>query len=237
MEKIPLIDFFNKINYDWKKDKNNIERICYYTKTRVNPSVNKFNLIYGMEQPFVIKAIAEYYKSEYFFEMGTGRGTASYAMALNKSIKEIATVDIVGFKQKKNTAIGHKQATVSNKDLYDKLNFKEKEKIKFFERQEFIKNMHNFGRKFDICFVDGEHDKESVILEDIDIARKVLKDDAIYIFDDYCLNKFSVKKVVDNFLAANNFNSILIEMRGHLFDSAKKEKDEGLVVLSTRTLF
>lgn len=68
MEKITLTDFFNKINYDWKKDKDKLETICYFTKTRVNQNVNKFSLMYGMEQPFVIKAIAKFFKSECFLK-------------------------------------------------------------------------------------------------------------------------------------------------------------------------
>ena len=237
MEKIKLVDFFNKINYDLKKDKYKIEEICYFTKTRADLSKRGFSFSYGMEQPFIIKAIIEHYKSEYFFEMGTGRGTASYSAALSKTIKEIITVDIVRFDQKQNTAIGYMPALVSNKDLYDRIDFDEKKKIKFFERNKFIKNIADFGNKFDICFIDGEHDNEYVIAEDISLAQRILKHDAIFIFDDYCLNRFSVKKVVDNFLSRNNnFNSVLIEMRGHLFDNERKEKNEGLVIISTRNL-
>lgn len=171
-----------------------------------------------------------------FFEMGTGRGTASYSVSLNSNIKEIVTVDIVGFAQKQSTAIGCKPVVVSNKDLYNYIPFSEKNKIQFMERNEFIQTSNGMKNKFDICFIDGEHDKVSVIEEDIMLGQRVTKHDAVFIFDDYCNNKFSVKKVVDKILTENNFNSLLVEMRGHLFDENRKEKDEGLVILSTRNL-
>ncbi|MFA5023419.1 MAG: class I SAM-dependent methyltransferase [Patescibacteria group bacterium] len=237
METIALVDFFEKIGYDWTKDKDKIEKICYLTKTRVDNNITKFSLLYGMEQPFVIKAISEFFKSDNFFEMGTGRGTASYSVALNSNIKEIVTIDIVGFSQKQSTSVGHRAATVSNKELYEKIGGEEKKKIKFLERKHFSKTISNFSNKFDLCFIDGEHDKESVISEDIRLAQKVSKEGAVFIFDDYCLNKFSVKKIVDNLLNDKKYNSLLIEMRGHLFDNGRKEKDEGLVVISDRKLF
>jgi len=135
MKTIALLDLFKAINYNWRQDESTIERICYYTKTRIDPSIQQFRLTFGMEQPFLMKALADYFKLENFFEIGFGRGTASYSISLSKSIKEIHTLDLVPFKDKQETAIGYKRALVSNKDLCKTLNLPEREKIKFYQRK------------------------------------------------------------------------------------------------------
>ena len=233
LKTISLLEFFRLTKYNWKNDIAAIEHICYYTKTREDPNVSDFIFTYGMEQPFVIKALADYFKPSSFFEMGTGRGTASYSIALSKSVTEIVTVDLLEPKQKRITAIGYKRQNVSNRDIYNKIQTPGKDKIKFKVRKPFIKKeSKNIKSYFDMCFIDGEHDNKIVIKQDIDLCRNICKDNAIYIFDDYCINKFGVKSVVDEFLDVNkNYNALLIEMRGHLFGE-KREQNEGVIIMS-----
>ena len=87
MKNIGLLEFFRKANYDWQKNETDIKDVCFYTKSRVNNnrSNDEFEFGYGMEQPFVLKAIADKIKAKNFFEIGTGRGTASYAVSLSEA--------------------------------------------------------------------------------------------------------------------------------------------------------
>jgi hypothetical protein len=136
MKTLSLNEFFNKIEYDWNKDKDKIKTICHYTKTRVNPKKRKVSLDWGTEQTFLVKAIAEWINAQNFFEIGTGRGTACYAVSLIPYIKDIHTVDILQFKQKFSTAIGYKPANVSLSDIRNLIPFPEKSKVSFHHRKE-----------------------------------------------------------------------------------------------------
>ena len=101
---IDINSFFKSIGYSWEKERNSIEEICFYTKTRVDNSKDVFELSSGMEQTFLIKAIAEWKNSKAFLEIGTGRGTACYAASLVESIDTIDTVDIIPFDMKKKSS-------------------------------------------------------------------------------------------------------------------------------------
>lgn len=231
MQTINLLDFFQQVGYDYKKDEEKISKICYYTKTRVDNTIKEYKLTRGCEQPFLIKALVEWYGVKKFFEIGTGRGTASYSISLCPDIKEIATVDIIPFTQTQSTAIGHKKAVVSQKDIFKLIPYKEKEKIKFGLRKQFFKNISMYHKCFDMCFIDGEHSIEQVILNDFDICNDIVKDDGIFIFDDYGPEKFVVKKVVDKILNEHkDLQSLLIEFHGHLF-GGEKDNNEGLVTI------
>ena len=196
MKTIGLKEFFNKINYNWEKDKEQIKTICHYTKTRVNPSITEVTLNWGMEQTFLIKAIAEWLQAEYFFEIGTGRGTADYAVSLIPSIKEIHTVDILGFNQKFSTAIGYKPANVSLADIRNMIPFKEKNKVHFHHRKEFNELQKQFSKKFDLAFIDGDHTNKAIILEDYAVCLDLLKDNGVILFDDYDPDRFAVKGII-----------------------------------------
>ena len=101
METLTLQDFFESVQYAPNDDKDKIGHICSLTKTRVKDK-QKFEFDYGMEQTFFIKAFAESIKAKNFFEIGTGRGTASYAISLINNINKVVTVDIIPH-NKKNT--------------------------------------------------------------------------------------------------------------------------------------
>ena len=109
MNKISVVDYFNDIGYDWQKDRQDLEHILELTKTRPkeNPP-EKYTPGAGTEQTFFMKAIASQIGAKKFFEVGTGRGTACYAISLLDSVEEIITVDIVSHYQKKNEAINSK---------------------------------------------------------------------------------------------------------------------------------
>ena len=234
LKNIALLDFFEQTNYNYKKDLDKLKTICYYTKTRAGIPVEleDFSMSYGMEQPFLIKAIAESLNCENFFEIGTGRGTACYSAALSKNMKQITTIDIIPFKHKRNEFIGCKPKMVSNRDLYMMIPYREKEKINFFERRDLPGIIKDGEKKFDMCFIDGNHDSPSIIFEDFLLSKRLLKDDGAIVFDDYFPNKFVVKKIVDRILEADkSLVPTFINFRGHLFPNRISETESGAVLL------
>lgn len=238
MKTLSLKEFFQKVNYDWKKDEGQIKTICHYTKTRVNPNIKEVRLGFGMEQTFLLRAIAEWINAESFFEIGTGRGTGSYAIALSPSIKDIHTVDILNFKQKFSTAIGHKPANVSLSDIRDMIPFKEKSKISFHHRKEFAALRAKFKNHFNLAFIDGDHTSKAVILEDYSVCQELVKDDGLILWDDYDDDQFAVKGIVEELLAKDSsLDAVLIEQRGHLFPDKPAEKDKGVVIMKRGKIF
>ncbi len=102
MKTVGVLEYFENIKYNWEKDKDNLEHILGLTKTRPkkNPPEGYVPSA-GHEQTYLIKAIAENMNVKKFFEIGTGRGTACYAVSLLSNIDEIVTVDIVSHYQKR----------------------------------------------------------------------------------------------------------------------------------------
>jgi len=236
MKKYDLKTFFKESGYNWEKDREALETIFKFTKTRVKPVAPLKKITYGAEQTFLIKAVIEKYKAKSFFEIGTGRGTACYATSLVPSIEKILTVDIIPFIQKRNEAINFKPAYVSNADLYNLIPYEEKEKISFIERKDMSEILNQTDYKFDVCFIDGDHTDTKTIIEDFLTCQRVMKDDGIIIWDDYDPEKFNIQKVVEKALERYpQYNAALIEFRGHLFDD-RKERDAGIVLMSTREL-
>jgi len=238
MKTLSLNEFFEEVGYDWKEDRDNIETICHYTKTRVNANMTGAKLTWGTEQTFLIKAVAEWANAKSFFEIGTGRGTACYALSLIPEIEDIHTVDILNFKQKFSTAIGFKPANVSLCDIREMIPFKEKSKVKFHHRKEFVNLKSKFHNHFDVAFIDGDHDNKAVILEDYDVCKHLVKDDGIILWDDYDNDRFSVKGIVDGLLESDpELSAVLVEQRGHLFNEKPPEKDKGVVIMKRGKLF
>ena len=235
MEKLSLVDFFSKLSYDWHLDAANVKDICYFTKSRVNNSRQNsdFELAYGMEQPFVLKALADWSNSKNFFEIGTGRGTGSYAVSLCGTIKQIDTIDIIPFTYKRNEAIGYEPAFVSNFDLYQHIKNTEKEKIRFHERSAFGKVLQNKPSDgYDLFFIDGNHTDHNVITEDFLMCQIMFADNPIIVWDDFYPDKFAIKDVVADSLKKNpEFKAFLLSTRGHLFGNKPPEKDSGMIVM------
>jgi len=238
MKEIKLLDWFNKIDYQWEKDYNEIGTICYYTKTRTNPqlacNLEDYVCGYGSEQPFFVKSVVDWVKAKSFFEIGTGRGTACMSVALNDNINYISTIDIIPHTQIQNQAIGHKPVQVSVRDLYNMIPYNEKEKIEFRHLSE-INNPYK--DKFDVCFIDGNHDDYNTVRHDFDKCLSMLKDDGIIIWDDYDPNQFIVKKVVDDVIQEYpEFNTLLVSFRGHMFGEQTPEYGAGEVIMTKRNI-
>ena len=235
MKKIGLIELFNILQYDWSKDREDFRNICYYTKSRVNNYRKSadFDFGYGMEQPFALKAIAEKLERKNFFEIGTGRGTGSYAVATAECIDKISTIDIVPFKHKRNEAIGYDAAFVSNYDLREMLQTPGKDKINFYERQQYPEIMKQKPKEgYDLFFIDGNHTDFSVISEDFLMCKLLSNDDPIIIWDDFYPDKFAIKDVVMTVLNQHpEFKAFLLSTRGHLFEDKQPEKNSGMVVM------
>lgn len=232
IKSIDLISFFKAAGYDWQVDKEKIEKICYYTKSRANPGKKDFALSYGMEQPFFLKAVAEWAKCKSFFEIGTGRGTACYAVSLIDSIQKLCTVDIVPFTVKKNEAIGYEPAFVSNEDLYGMIPYNQKNKIEFYLRDNISVIKEQSGEGFDLLFIDGDHTNPTMIMQDFQICKSMSHDNSLIIWDDYDPQKFAVRGVIREVQRKfPEYSTMLIESRGHLFHNQKPESGAGMVLM------
>tara|TARA_R110002110_G_scaffold137526_1_gene322673 strand:+ start:145 stop:873 length:729 start_codon:yes stop_codon:yes gene_type:complete len=237
LKAVNLKDFFDKTGYDWKKDEETMRVVCGLTKTRPKDGIEEFRFTDGHEQAFFMKALAEHYESKNFFEIGTGRGTACYTLALLDKIKEIVTIDVVPHDKKKPEAINYKPVMVSNADLYDMIPFEQKNKISFNMRKELPRLLEESRESFDLCFIDGDHDNHRVIIEDYYFCTKILKEGGIIVFDDYHPTRFSIKSIVDRILETDpKLNSFLILHSGHIFEPSKAATDRGMVVLSYNNL-
>ena len=231
MVTLDLKSYFDSINYKWQDDLKQLSHICQFTKTRVNPYQSGFVFSYGMEQTFLIKALAQSLGVKKFFEIGTGRGTASYAVSLVESITKIITVDILPFTYVRDTAINYKPARASNCDLYNLIDIDKKSKIKFHLVNDYPYIISNFSNSFDLAFIDGCHEDANIILNDFHICMKLLRKGGYILWDDYDPNKFEVAKVVDFLIQKHNLDCSLIEFRGHLFGDYPPESNAGLVLM------
>ena len=235
MKTTALLTYFEKCEYEWENDLENLSVICHFTKTRHNETRTAGEMSYGSEQCFLVKAIAQKIKAKKFFEIGTGRGTSSYSVALEPEIEKVSTVDIVSHIQKKNEAIGYRSALVSNQDLYEMIHFKEKEKIEFNHVSEYQRIIDSESKTYDLAFIDGDHTNVEVIAQDFLISQTMVKEDGIILFDDYHPSKFSVRKVVDYILEEDSsYEAELVCFHGHLFEKERAAKDNGIVVLKRR---
>lgn len=229
MQVYELKEFFEKIGYNWLNDMDRIEEICRLTKTRYKENPPKGFLDYGCEQPFFLKAVAEYATSKKVLEIGTGRGTGAYSMALADCVEMITTLDIVPFTQKQHTAIGYENAFASNSDLNYLIPYPEKSKIEFRLAPGFEREV-----EYDLAFIDGDHTNESVVRNDFEMCKHVLDNGGIIIWDDYGQSEFVVKQIVDSI---PDVNTILVEFRGHLFSDKEPEKMIGDVIMTKHNFF
>jgi len=233
MKTTNLVDYFERIGYEWKDDLNKLSTICHFTKTRHNPEKNEGDMSFGAEQCFFIKSVANSIEATKFFEIGTGRGTACYAVSLEEEIDEIVTVDIISHFQKKNEAIGYRSAVVSNEDLYEMIPFEEKEKIKFKHVSEVPFFLGEMEGEFDLAFIDGNHTDTEIIENDFNVCNELVREGGVILFDDYHPEKFAVKEVADKVLKRNpSFKAELVCFHGHLFDQDRKVDDYGILVVT-----
>ena len=238
MIKYNLEDFFTAVNYDWKKDSDVIEEICRLTKTRIKNPVPDKILSGGMEQVFFLKACTDYFKPKNILEIGTGRGTGSFAMALTDSVENIHTVDIIPHTEKQYTAIGYEAANASVSDLNRLIKGEEKEKITFYERHPYEVINKNTPPEIDFAFIDGEHTNKDVIKSDFELCKRVLDKNGVIVWDDYDENKdeYQVKNVIADIREEYDVEVFLVQFRNHLFGD-NPEKDSGEIVMFKKGLY
>ena len=133
--------------------------------------------------------------------------------------------------------LGH-QVTGSDKNLYDPMkSVLEKEKINFLHRTAMQGFVSDNKGKFDLCFIDGDHDNPNIIFNDYQACRWLLKEGGVIVFDDYQEGRYAVKAVVDTILEQEpDLNAFLVPTSGHLFDMSKKDFTNGMMVISTREI-
>ena len=231
MEKINITKFFESINYNWKNDFDSIKKIALITKTRVGENKHT-DMPYGIEQTFLIKSIAKNIKAKNFYEIGSGRGTASFAVSLEKTINTVYSFDKIPRFVKQDTAINYRPAKVSLNDIKKIVPYSEKTKIKFrhiYSRPYYTKLLLG---KVDLCFIDGNHDDYDVVMKDfLNCLKVVKKDKGIILFDDYFPDQYIVKNVVQDIVQKYNFKTKLIEFRGHIFENGEKESNSGIILM------
>ena len=219
-------------NFDYNKVIDDLFHINLITKTRVDRNKKHITEHYGIEQSFLMYFLAEKFKCENFFEIGTGRGTASYAVSISDRIKTVNTFDIIPFDKKVRTAVNFKPFNGSNKDLYNLIKHESKSKINFQHinnlNNEFIEKNSN---KYDLAFIDGNHTNYNIIMKNFQDANTVTNDNGIIVFDDY--NNFPVvTKVVNNIIKNHpDHKFMLVKFRGHLFMKNNAEEDSGEVIM------
>ena len=186
----------------------------------------------GWNSHFFIKSVAEWANCKSFFEIGTGRGTACYAVSLIDNIKKLCTIDIIPFTVKKNEAIGYDPAFVSNEDLYGMIPYSQKSKIEFYLRDNIGAIKEQSGKGFDLLFIDGDHTDPAMIMQDFQICESMSHDNSLIIWDDYDPQKFAVRGVIREVQRRfPEYNTMLIESRGHLFRDKEPESGAGMVLM------
>jgi len=237
IEKITINEYFESIHYDWEYDLEQIKNIALLTKTRVNESLDSA-LPYGIEQTFLVKSIAKNIKAKNFFEIGSGRGTASFAVSLEPSIQNIYSFDKFPRFLKQDTAINYKPVKISLNKIKKLIPYNEKSKIKF--RHILLIKIYRLILKdrIDLCFIDGNHDDYKIIMNDFLNCLKVINKKAgVILFDDYSPDLYVVKKVVDDILKKYKFKAQLIQFRGHIFKNGEKEFDSGIIMIQVSSNF
>lgn len=230
--KIFINDFFSKTSYNYNELNNKLFEINLLTKTRHDPNKKHITEHFGIEQSYLLYYIADKLNIQNFIEIGTGRGTTSYSIALKDTVKEIHTFDIIPFNQKMNSAIKFKQSYISNMDIYNLIPYNEKNKIKFYNINELNNNYKKiYHKKFDLAFIDGNHDNYNIIMNDFLNCNSLTTDNAVIIFDDY-MNFPVVTNVVNDIIKKyKDYKYILIPFRGHLFMKDKKDNSSGELLL------
>ena len=239
MNKMTLQEYFDSVGYNWKDHEVLVSAICKLTKTRVRPPGKRSR--YGTEQQHLINALAIERNVKRFFEIGTGRGTTSFILSRLPQIEHVTTIDILPFDQKRKTAVNYVEAHMSNKDFYDAIPFKEKLNIEFITSNSKDWDPSGYKGQFDMAFIDGNHDAPKTIMRDFYTSEFVVSEKGIILFDDYnCEWGSGVTKVVDDVVAEGDWDAVLVEFRGHLFEDIEQqrgpEKDQGLVILRRKNV-
>ena len=100
MKTIPLKQLFSLTNYDYNITKNPLFTINAITKTRVDPSKSLVTQHFGIEQSFFLQYMCNRMNTTNYIEIGTGRGTSAYSVAMLESVKRVDSFDIIPFNYK-----------------------------------------------------------------------------------------------------------------------------------------
>ncbi len=191
----------NKLS-DMEMDK--INDICIFTKTgsRVksldNLSINSR----------IVYILMRLLNGSSLLEIGTGRGTTSYIVSLLSNVRSVVSLDIISFEQKMNTYINFDSINISNSDIYNLIEYKEKEKIKFLNEitdVEYAKKLNikpfNYNvytkqnNRFNICFIDGNPKIYENVKADFDVAHKVISKNGLILVTNYGYDNYVTKYI------------------------------------------
>ena len=229
---VPLKELFSLTDYDYKITQNPLFKINDITKTRVDPSKSVVTEHFGIEQSFFLQYMCNTMNTTNYVEIGTGRGTSAYSVAMIDSVKRVDTFDVIPFHHKFNAAVNFKPFYGSNKDLFDMIPYSQKNKINFLHPNNLNTEYINANRKFfDVAFIDGNHTDYEIIYNDFKNSMELTTDDGIIIFDDY--GNFPVVTGVINKVITDHpeFTFIFVPFRGHLFQLDKACDKSGEIVL------
>jgi predicted O-methyltransferase YrrM len=238
MEHYTISDFFTRINYNWKDHREYINNINRLTKTKRNTRSNTNIEHPYMEQAYLLHALVEYYNCTNFFEIGTGRGTGSYSVSLLPSVEKIVTLDIIPMNRKMDTYVNFELVNVSLRDIYNMIPYSEKKKIEFITSTSFDFDVKNNINKFDVAFIDGDHDNIDTIINDFEVSNQITKDDGVIIFDDY-LNIEGSTRAIDKIISNHpEYSYYRVSFYGKLFDHGPVEdSNQNVVILEKKPKF
>jgi predicted O-methyltransferase YrrM len=228
VSKYSLIDFGNKLRYsqdDYKKFEDKILQLCAFTKCRLDPNFNP-----GYESCYLFLALQQHFGFKRFLEFGTGRGTTSFLMASLPCIKHVTTIDILAYEQARHTWCDYKSCLMSNKDIHEKceeyLGTPTASILHICDDSKNLKSHRIPGGPFDLVYIDGSHDYGPVKY-DFAIAKELLADDALVVFDDYD-PKYGVYHAINELMADED--CILVSVNGHLYGTDKESENCGHII-------
>lgn len=124
-------------------------------------------------------------------ELGCYEGLSTCCIAATaRSVVTVDTFDGRGTPEPKDTS----------EVFWKNINQAERNAIVKALKGTFAEILPTIEQKFDLIFIDGSHDLESVT-EDVLLCTPLLKDDGVLVFHDYCSEMPGVVKVVDTLVA------------------------------------
>jgi len=226
--KYSLLDFGKKLGYSkntYDVIEHKVLKLCAFTKCREDPNFNP-----GYESCYLFLALQEKFEFKRFLEFGTGRGTTSFLMASQEGIEHVTTIDIVAHEQMKATWCDYKRCVMSNAQIHDRCVEHLGEPVAPIERvctdSISLKSYGVPGGPFDLVYIDGSHDYGPV-KNDFAIAKELLADDAVVVFDDYD-PQFGVYHAINELMTDED--CILVSVNGHLYGTNKEAEGCGHII-------
>ena len=208
-----------------KKFEEQTLELCAYTKCRADPMWQ-----IGFESCYLFMALQQNFRFKRFLEFGTGRGTTSFLMAHQPGIDHVLTFDIVPHELRRATWCDYKRVIMSNAEIHARCVEGLGEPPVSIQRictdTRVVKASKIKTGPFDIVYIDGSHDYEPV-KSDFALAKALLADDAIVVFDDYD-PRYGVHQAVNELMADEN--CILVSLNGHLYGDEKEPNECGHII-------